>query len=137
MRGLKCELTHARGCNVSVAPYAGAWIEIVVCRLCTIQCFVAPYAGAWIEMYSSPVMVLKASASHPTRVRGLKSWIIQKVNLITEVAPYAGAWIEIKSTDSQTSFGNVAPYAGAWIEIPFSTLHYLILTRRTLRGCVD
>ena len=36
--------------GVCVAPYAGAWIEIIAyLKLTTLEC-VAPYAGAWIEM---------------------------------------------------------------------------------------
>ena len=56
-------------------------------------------------------------ASHPTRVRGLKSIIVPLVEDIADVAPYTGAWIEIYDgeLDSNTNF--VAPYTGAWIEI--------------------
>ena len=33
-----------------VAPFAGAWIEIVIMYLCFVKENVAPFAGAWIEM---------------------------------------------------------------------------------------
>ena len=33
-----------------VAPYAGAWIEIMYNRIGRAYMQVAPYAGAWIEM---------------------------------------------------------------------------------------
>ena len=36
--------------SASVAPYAGAWIEMVVARLPMVLIPVAPYAGAWIEI---------------------------------------------------------------------------------------
>ena len=33
-----------------VAPYAGAWIEIVLREVSFVAPIVAPYAGAWIEI---------------------------------------------------------------------------------------
>ena len=56
----------------SVAPLAGAWIEMIDCQNDTNSLSVAPLAGAWIEM----------------RV------IINNIS-DTRVAPLAGAWIEI------------------------------------------
>ena len=35
----------------SVAPFAGAWIEITSFVFCSAVPVVAPFAGAWIEMY--------------------------------------------------------------------------------------
>ena len=35
-----------------VAPFAGAWIEILMKRVRLTKEIVAPFAGAWIEMYS-------------------------------------------------------------------------------------
>ena len=62
------------GC-FAVAPYAGAWIEILVgLDIPDAIVNVAPYAGAWIEMFVNT---------------GFFDQII--------VAPYAGAWIEINS----------------------------------------
>ena len=55
----------------SVAPYAGAWIEIVPSLYCLNLSAVAPYAGAWIEIYQS-WRGHASNGSHPTRVRGLK-----------------------------------------------------------------
>ena len=37
----------------TVAPFAGAWIEILVFLSASISAFVAPFAGAWIEMYGT------------------------------------------------------------------------------------
>ncbi len=77
---------------------------------------VAPYAGAWIEM-----MLALASAgmavSLPTRERGLKFSWHHCLCLCHRVAPYAGAWIEMPSQIDRARSGLVAPYAGAWIEI--------------------
>ncbi len=56
-----------------VAPFAGAWIEILCCSGVLKWITVAPFAGAWIEIMS-PL---------PVGVEG-------------GVAPFAGAWIEIQ-----------------------------------------
>ena len=55
---------------------------------------VAPYAGAWIEILIAFGEELN-SKSHPTRVRGLKSTEYVPFAKSDVVAPYAGAWIEI------------------------------------------
>ena len=36
-----------------VAPYTGAWIEILIVHLLARFVPVAPYTGAWIEIYQS------------------------------------------------------------------------------------
>ena len=55
---------------------------------------VAPYAGAWIEMIGWEQHEY-ARKSHPTRVRGLKYIASTLAEAFRPVAPYAGAWIEI------------------------------------------
>ena len=58
-----------------VAPFAGAWIEIVE-RYIRKRCQnVAPFAGAWIEIEEQDA-----------------------IDRETKVAPFAGAWIEIHPT---------------------------------------
>ena len=57
---------------LSVAPLAGAWIEIVTVFFTVCVRLVAPLAGAWIEMFPNPEYIKKEA-----------------------VAPLAGAWIEI------------------------------------------
>ena len=82
------------------------------------------------------------SASHPMRVRGLKSDDRDATAWIPPVAPHAGAWIEISVADPDVitiprshpmrvrglkyallngshPLYKVAPHAGAWIEICF------------------
>ena len=59
--------------RVSVAPFAGAWIEIAQKAFATPHPPVAPFAGAWIEMYQ-----------------------IKPMTITTLVAPFAGAWIEME-----------------------------------------
>ena len=36
--------------DFTVAPYTGAWIEIIMMCVCNINNTVAPYTGAWIEI---------------------------------------------------------------------------------------
>ena len=54
-----------------VAPFAGAWIEIVKYHSSSTPLNVAPFAGAWIEILVEEVRKMKIM-SHPSRVRGLK-----------------------------------------------------------------
>ena len=67
-----------RDCNTGVAPFAGAWIEMMS-NFLKVRClYVAPFAGAWIEI------MINASAdqivlSLPSRERGLKSLIPKTV----------------------------------------------------------
>ena len=104
-------------CSRNVAPYAGAWIEISAVSLRQIVVFVAPYAGAWIEIFSRRSQMASRSSSLPTRERGLKSLKEILIKPRRMVAPYAGAWIEMMMLGSVKFCINVAPYAGAWIEM--------------------
>ena len=58
--------------NIAVAPFAGAWIEMITDKVVGVVQSVAPFAGAWIEIA-----------------------IVHKGDNPDEVAPFAGAWIEI------------------------------------------
>ena len=64
-----------------VAPYTGAWIEIILYEEVRAYTIVAPYTGAWIEINRE---------------------IESALNL--KVAPYTGAWIEIFSVCSVRLF---------------------------------
>ncbi len=51
VRGLKLQADRIQVSHHNVAPYVGAWIEIVLNRPMVIIYFrVAPYVGAWIEI---------------------------------------------------------------------------------------
>ena len=65
---MRLQIKHPR----TVAPLAGAWIEIALDPITDQYVFVAPLAGAWIEIKAYPYVLF---------------------NLL--VAPLAGAWIEI------------------------------------------
>ena len=49
-RGLKYKVSSLPAAGVYVAPYTGAWIEIVIVYISNLKPVVAPYTGAWIEI---------------------------------------------------------------------------------------
>ena len=80
--------------------------------------FVAPYTGAWIEIVN--LLSLKQHINRRT-LHGCVDWNISMLDDILsgeEVAPYTGAWIEIIDRLEQfENWDTVAPYTGAWIEM--------------------
>ncbi len=93
-RGLKFLLRFFDFRAGYVAPYAGAWIEIVCSNLLCLLPRVAPYAGAWIEIRKKKCLPWEYR-SLPTRERGLKYPHRLSAIYNLRVAPYAGAWIEM------------------------------------------
>ena len=63
-----------------VAPFTGAWIEILQKISCRVRVVVAPFTGAWIEIFCQRYLIL-LGLSHPSRVRGLKSGLHGRVPL--------------------------------------------------------
>ena len=55
-----------------VAPFTGAWIEIIRVSATTWAAPVAPFTGAWIEIGSQPRGRSPRGRSLPSRERGLK-----------------------------------------------------------------
>ena len=55
-----------------VAPFAGAWIEMVSPLANPLRSRVAPFAGAWIEINFVPGTYFFEAKSLPSRERGLK-----------------------------------------------------------------
>ena len=78
---------------------------------------VAPLAGAWIEISRRGGNVNAESSSLPLRERGLKLSYNKDCYDLYAVAPLAGAWIEIALRLPELPETLVAPLAGAWIEI--------------------
>ena len=76
---------------------------------------VAPHAGAWIEIVT-PNPATDIATSPLTQGRGLKYITADNISFF-HVAPHAGAWIEIPLLLSVCLGIVVAPHAGAWIEI--------------------
>ena len=72
-RGLKCIINYRSVYARAVAPFAGAWIEIVNTRSASSTASqVAPFAGAWIEIFVQLTVFIDRSLSLPSRERGLK-----------------------------------------------------------------
>ena len=81
VRGLKCRHRPQRQLPLVVAPFTGAWIEIIPFKIHAPHLYlVAPFTGAWIEI----------SNAINSRVGPL-------------VAPFTGAWIEILNFSSLPS----------------------------------
>ena len=121
---------------INVAPYAGAWIEMPWSVHRGMVARVAPYAGAWIEMAHLQTAWC-GILSLPTRERGLKYTTAVPFLPPSAVAPCAGAWIEIICSPDVFVCNVVAPYAGAWIEIVPCVRQRSVPSRRSLRGSVD
>ena len=98
----------------SVAPFAGAWIEIR--RFGSKNTFgrVAPFAGAWIEITNS-----ESSSVH---------------NI---VAPFAGAWIEILETAAITIGEKSLPSRERGLKYCPNCGKFIVGMCRSLRGSVD
>ena len=95
-RGLKCLNSGITSSNITVAPLAGAWIEIINVPVATPNVLiVAPLAGAWIEIGDGGKILVEQGKSLPSRERGLKLNTLLLYIQNRSVAPLAGAWIEI------------------------------------------
>ena len=76
-------------CDFTVAPHAGAWVEIVWRRSKPPPRAVAPHAGAWVEIPapSPPPWWVR---SPPTRGRGLKYVLVNDSEYVSESPPTRG-----------------------------------------------
>ena len=115
-RGLKYSFCLGMEYSSIVAPFAGAWIEIVCMFSHHLRQPSLPSRERGLK-YRWFILRTQTRLSLPSRERGLKYtpvWITPQHNY---VAPFAGAWIEIPFCDNVASGLSVAPFAGAWIEI--------------------
>ena len=80
---------------LAVAPFVGAWIEIILQWIQRITLWVAPFVGAWIEIKEKGELV-KEIESLRSSERGLKSTSVGDNMKYRFVAPFVGAWIEIQ-----------------------------------------
>ena len=69
---MKWDVVGDRDADFGVAPFTGAWIEIMMPGMAPMVCSVAPFTGAWIEIKLKALMTGTQTESHPSRVRGLK-----------------------------------------------------------------
>ena len=73
VRGLKYRKPSIMIVLTIVAPFTGAWIEIVRAAINEeTGGDVAPFTGAWIEIAGGRNNRALPATSHPSRVRGLK-----------------------------------------------------------------
>ena len=105
-------------CDFTVAPHAGAWVEIVWRRSKPPPRAVAPHAGAWVEIPapSPPPWWVR---SPPTRGRGLKYVLVNDSEYVSESPPTRGRGLKCPSIYHCRNLLEVAPHAGAWVEIIF------------------
>ena len=134
---------------IDVAPFTGAWIEIIRFFRCYINSSlshpsrvrglklsrVSGKRGVNMLSHPSRVRGLKSAwkgnktsgsqPSHPSRVRGLKYTLLcTHLLFYSRVAPFTGAWIEIKYSVYNIIYSKVAPFTGAWIEINNHIYYY-------------
>jgi len=120
----------------TVAPLAGAWIEMGICRSKHPMRSVAPLAGAWIEI-SLLLKINFSFMSLPSRERGLK--FLQHtsgVSLIRSL-PSRERGLKLNIHHLLYAFVLVAPLAGAWIEIGAVWSAAAEQGSRSPRGSVD
>ena len=100
----------------SVAPFAGAWIEMSCRESLSVRKTSLPSRERGLKlMLSTATFILRMSL--PSRERGLKCALRPRGIRGNRVAPFAGAWIEIGGCAERRCTAAVAPFAGAWIEI--------------------
>ena len=89
-------------CN-SVAPFAGAWIEILSYLLQLVGIVASLPSRERGLKFIKNTFGIKFDRSLPSRERGLK-WFVYAAKITGEVvAPFAGAWIEIQFISYATS----------------------------------
>ena len=76
--------------SLTVAPFAGAWIEIEIEIVPKAHFTVTPFAGAWIEIPSHGYMQFCPAMSLPSRECGLKSRLMVICSFVQPVAPHTG-----------------------------------------------
>ena len=101
-RGLKSSLPFAQSHIDDVAPLAGAWIEIIVCRCLPFVYIVAPLAGAWIEIINDTKLYEKLHRSLPSRERGLKFLLIMHLIQMLRSLPSRERGLKYKRLGSLT-----------------------------------
>ena len=78
---------------------------------------VAPFAGAWIEIIHNTIAKNMIRPSLPSRERGLKFLAPSAPPLYAKSLPSRERGLKFLSPTHNVFAGIVAPFAGAWIEI--------------------
>ena len=121
---------------VSVAPFAGAWIETIALSSVTSLTLSLPSRERGLKLDQAPCG-FALPLSLPSRERGLKPVLSHSKHACHPVAPFAGAWIETVAELDEPLGVIVAPFAGAWIETGYLDLDIFYGNGRSLRGSVD
>ena len=80
------------------------------------QIKVAPFTGAWIEILGISNSNTE-KRSLPSRERGLKYSTGREINEDTRSLPSRERGLKYQSVDFELNAPQVAPFTGAWIEI--------------------
>ena len=99
--------------------------------------FVAPFAGAWIEIILFRCRQILVITSLPSRERGLKFERSGKARNYGRSLPSRERGLKLEKYGIDLNRSDVAPFAGAWIEIVLSKNFEKAIIRRSLRGSVD
>ncbi len=70
-RGLKCRMIDGKTVDDTVAPFVGAWIEMLEDLEWNVDDDVAPFVGAWIEILLYPQLINQFTSLRSSE-RGLK-----------------------------------------------------------------
>ena len=104
----------------TVAPFAGAWIEMPLCTRVCPHHIVAPFAGAWIEIPTPWAVRPAPPQSLPSRERGLKGDGQSNHDHLPTSLPTRERGLKFLLALDQLGGDRVAPFAGAWIEMAWS-----------------
>ena len=119
-----------------VAPFAGAWIEMVWKKNNDGTTTVAPFAGAWIEIEQATTKS-GTPTSLPSRERELKCPRPGCAARPHRSLPSRERGLKWELTQRALDAPRVAPFAGAWIEIDGAMAMEIVASRRSLHGSVD
>ena len=130
-----CQYHNKKLCIFAVAPFAGAWIEIIQ----------SPHFFGLYFRRSLRVSVdwnlqnrLYSPSCACRSLRGSVDWnnFLAIINNVIPVAPFAGAWIEIVSLCSSYSMSMSLPSRERGLKWVVA-VRFLIKASRSLRGSVD
>ena len=79
--------------------------------------YVAPFTGAWIEIIRAKRIWTRVVMSRPSRARGLKSYQACELGTQRKSRPSRARGLKSKNANLQLPVKRVAPFTGAWIEI--------------------
>ena len=97
---------------------------------------VAPFTGAWIEMLPARRLA-RPDTSLPSRERGLKFRVRCVPVLLERSLPSRERGLKYQNRKNERKAIVVAPFTGAWIEMLSAVLETSVPASRSLHGSVD